>query len=497
MKRICTILVGLLVAGVALAQQAQEVQTEPFTLEQCIQFALDNSIAAKNADIDQRIAKAKVNETIGIGLPQISGTGSVVYNQKLPRFFTTYKEGPGGFIQIDTAIAKNLGVKDGDVVAAQNFFQLKTAGNASVTANQIIFNGSYLVGLKASSVYRDLSAKSAIQTDQTIIQQVTKAYYAVLINKERSALFENNIARVDSLLRNTLALNQNGFAESIDVDRVRVTLNNLRSERDKFVNLNELGLQLLKYQMNYPLDKPLDVLGSIQDVKVDPNDVAYEQDWDYKVRPDYQVLETNYRLQELNVKNQQAASMPTISAFATLGLSTQSPGIGGVFKTNTSIANQELANQLGIGADQWYSFSQFGVNLNVPIFSGLQRHNRTQQEKLKLLQIENNFVYLKRSIDFEVRQSSINFDNALKTLVSQRENQVLAANIARVTKVKYEQGVGSSLEVTDAENSLRTAQLNYYSALFDAMVAKVDLDKAYGRLLPSNYQSAISQPANK
>src|SRR5689334_8556135 len=149
MKRISTILVGLLTAGVALAQQAQDTQqAESLTLEQCIQYALENSVNAKNADIDQQIAKARVNETIGIGLPQISGTGSVVYNQKLPRFFTTYKEGAGGFIQIDKDAAQALGLKDGDVVAAQNFFQLKTSGNASLTANQIIFNGSYLVGLK-------------------------------------------------------------------------------------------------------------------------------------------------------------------------------------------------------------------------------------------------------------------------------------------------------------------------------------------------------------
>jgi outer membrane protein len=490
MKRTITFLVGLLVAGVAWAQQTQ--QAESFTLEQCIQYALDNSIAAKNAELDQRIAKAKVKETVGIGLPQITGTGSVVYNQKLPRFFTTYKADGSSFIQIADSTAQKLGLKDGDVVAAQNFFQLKAAGNAQVSINQILFSGSYLVGLKASSVYRDLSAKNAMQTNQTIIQQVTKAYYAVLINRERLSLFEDNIARVDSLLRNTKALNQNGFAESIDVDRVRVTYNNLTAERDKFLNLNELGINLLKYQMNYPFEKPLEIAGNIQDVQIDPNSYPDGQDWNYKVRPDYQVLETNYKLQQLNIKNMQTASMPSLSAFATLGYSTQSPGVGGIFKTNTSLTN----NELGIGPDKWYSFSQFGVNLSVPIFSGLQRAYRTQQEKLKLIQLENNFVYLKRSIDMEVNQTSTNFENALKTLIAQKENQQLAANIARVTKIKYEQGVGSSLEVTDAENALRTAQTNYYSALFDAMVAKVDLDKAYGRLLPA-YQSTNSQPVNK
>ena len=488
MKRIITFLVGLLVAGVAWAQQTQ--QAESFTLEQCIQFALENSIAAKNAEIDKQIARAKVNETIGIGLPQISGSGSLVHNKTLPRFFGIYSDDPNGFSFFPPGIQN---AKNGDVLAAKSPFQLPSSGNASLTVNQIIFNGSYIVGLQASSTYKELSIKSKEQTEQTIIQQVTKAYYSVLINNERADLFDNNIARVDSLLRSTTALNQNGFAESIDVDRVRVTFNNLKAERDKFLNLNELGLQLLKFQMNYPLDKPIEIAGSIQDVEVNADPKGYNEGWDYHNRPEYKVLEVNRKLQELNIKNQHAGSIPTLSAFGTLGYSTQSSNVSGLFKTNSSVKDEG-----GLGPDKWYQFSQFGLSLNVPVFSGLQRHYRVQQEKLKLNQIDNNFVNLKNSIDLEIKQTAINFDNALKTLVSQKDNQVLAGNIARVTKIKYEQGVGSSLEVTDAENSLRTAQLNYYSALFDAMVAKVDLDKAYGKLLPSNYKTnTIVNPANK
>lgn len=479
MKRVLTILMALIFSSAAWAQQAE---SSAFTLEQCIQYALENSIAAKNADLEQRIAKAKVNETVGIGLPQISGSASVVHNQKLQRFFTTYTaptpENPtGGFIDLSGV----PGIQNGDVVAAQNFFQLKSSGTASVAINQILFNGSYLVGLKASKTYTELSQRSAEQTDQDIVQQVTKAYYSVLINKERAKLFTDNIARVDTLLRNTSSLNQNGFAEGIDVDRVKVTLNNLRSERDKFLNLNDLSLQLLKFQMNYPQDKPMDVLGDIQDVEIDTDLLNSKEAVDYKNRPDFKVLEVNRRLQELNIKNKYAESMPTLSAFANLGTMTQSPNVSGLFKTNSKIEDFG-----GVGPDKWYTYNQFGLNLSVPIFSGLQRHYRTQQEKIKLIQIDNNVANLKRAIDFEIIQTSVNFDNALKSLVAQKENQQLAANVARVTKVKYEQGVGSSLEVTDAENALRTAQTNYYAALFDAMVAKVDLDKAYGKLLPAS-----------
>jgi outer membrane protein TolC len=121
----------------------------------------------------------------------------------------------------------------------------------------------------------------------------------------------------------------------------------------------------------------------------------------------------------------------------------------------------------------------------VPIFSGGQRHYQVQQEKLNLLKIMNGYKSLKNGIDLEVKQSTLNFENALKSLTIQKSNMDLAARVARVTKVKYEQGVGSNLEVVDAENSLRTAQTNYYGALYDLMIAKVDMEKAFGKILPS------------
>jgi len=457
---------------------AQQSTPAAFTLEQCIEYALQNSINAQNAYLDQRVAAAKVKETIGLGLPQISVDASVAHNPKLQRFFTTYNP-DGGFIDLSGV----PGIQPGDVVGAKNFFQLQSSGAASATLNQLIFNGSYIVGLQASRTFKELSAKTANQTKEQIVQQVMKAYYAVLINNERTELFTNNIARVDSLFRNTKALNQNGFAESIDVDRIQVTLNNLRTERDKFLKLNDLGLELLKFQMNYPMDQPIKILGRIQDVQVDTNLDNYKKDWDYKIRPDYQVLETNKKLQELNIKNQYAGAMPSIVAFASIGYSTQSPNVSGLFRTESDISDEG-----GLGPDKWYNFSQIGVSLNYPLFTGLQRHYKIQQEKLNLIKVENGFRSLKNGIDLEIKQSSIQFENALNTLTSQKENMELAGKVASVTRIKYEQGVGSNLEVVDAENSLRQAQTNYYTALFDAMIAKVDLDKAYGKLIPSTSQ---------
>ncbi len=453
---------------------AQDKPVNSFTLDEAVKYALENSYTVKNAFLDEESSKARVKETIGIGLPQIDGAAGVQYNPQLSRFFSTYT-GPNGFLGDLSGVP---GIQPGDVVAAQNFFQLKSSGDVNVSINQILFNGSYLVGLKAASSYKELSVKMSGQTREQTISQVSKAFYLALTNQERIKLFDSNIARVDSLLRTTTALNKSGFAEGIDVDRVQVTYNNLVTERRKFENIQTLAYELLKFQMNYPMNETISIVGSLDDIQVP--DLSSYQEHEYAKRWDYQVAQTNVKLQELDLKNKYAASVPSLAAFAKLGYATQSPTVGGLFKTNSGISNEG-----GLGPDKWYGYSLVGVSLSVPIFSGLQRNYRVQQSKLNLLKTENSVKQLESAIDLEVKQSRINFDNSVQTMQSQKENMELASNIARVTKIKYEQGLGSNLEVVDAEAALREAQINFYNAIYDAIVAKIDLDKAYGNLYPT------------
>src|SRR5690606_9931066 len=192
------------------AAQAQTQNAQRFTLEECVAYALENNVAVKNAIIDQKIANARVKETRGIGLPQVDASVSLQHNQKLRRFFGTYvapTEGEEAF----SLVPPIDGAETGDVIAGQNFFQLPSSGEAGIKINQILFNSSYLVGLSAASTYRELSEKTAEQTKEQTVQQVIKAYYTVLINNDRMNLFDNNIARVDSLLKSTAAMFENGF----------------------------------------------------------------------------------------------------------------------------------------------------------------------------------------------------------------------------------------------------------------------------------------------
>jgi outer membrane protein len=493
MKRFYQILFLMLIVPAFGQAQQQSQPAQSFTLDQCIEYALENSSDIKNAVIDQKIAEAKVKETRGIGLPQISGSASAQHYMNLPRMFMTKRsvygfaapddpDNPGNKLPYDKFYPE---LSDNSVFAIQNLFQLKNSGNAGINATQILFNGSYLVGLQAAKAYTSLSMKSLNQTKETTIQQVIKAFYAVLINKDRIRLFDNNIARVESLLKTTQAMNTNGFAESIDVDRIRVTFNNLKSEKNKFEKLQELGIELLKFQMNFPSEGEIAVEGDIASLKVDEDVLKeYSSEWEYEKRTDYQLLLANQRLQELNLRNKYAGSLPTLSANGNFGWSTQSSDVRGLFKTETKIPGSY---------DKWYPVSYVGISLNVPIFTGMQQTYRVQQAKLELLKTQNSMTRAKQGIDLEIKQTALVYLNAVTTLKSQDENAKLAENVARVTKIKYEQGVGSNIEVIDAESSLREAQINYYSSLYDALIAKVDLDKAYGKLNPQNNPSTSNK----
>lgn len=455
----------------AQTKTATLTTTQGFTLDDCVEYAINNAVGVKNARLDQEIADAKVKETIGIGLPQIDGNASVSYAETQPRFFGQYDPNSDFF-----GLGNIPGIQPGDVAAAQNFFQLKGSGDASLSINQLIFNGSYIVGLQASQAYKDLAVRNYNQTEEEVILNVSKAYYNLLINKERLQLYESNIKRVDSLFSDTHAMYENGFAEKIDVDRIKVNLNNLKTERDNFIRLVDLSERLLKFQMNYPLNEDFEVAETMSTAILE-SEIEEGEDWDYTKRPDYQVLLANQKLQQLNIRNKYAEAMPVISAFANLGYTTQSPTFGGIFTTNSGFDEQPT-----VGPDKWYGYNMFGLRMSWSLFTGLQRTNQIQQEKLALLQVENSFDQLESSIEVDIQQSRINYDDARNRLEVQKENKELAQEIFEVATKKYSNGVGSNLEVIEAENSLKEADINYYNTLYEAVIAQLELKKALGLL---------------
>jgi outer membrane protein TolC len=432
-------------------------EAKNYTLRQCIDYALANNTSIKNATIDEYIAKAKVGETTSLGLPQINGSVGLQHANPLRAFFGKGNGQPSLF-------AGGAVIPDGVVYSAPNFFQLPNSFDASITVTQLIFSSSYIIGLQAARTYKALSAVSKENTKIQVVENVTKAYYMYLVNVQRQNLFDANIARLDSLLKQTKANSKAGFVEQIDVDRLEVTYNNLITERDKFTNMLVLSGLLLKFQMGMPMSESLTLTDKIENVSLDSNSVSSESA-NFANRTEYKLLETQLRLNTLNNKNEKYSFLPSIQASANLGRFSQSDKFN-FFKNG----------------HPWANYGIYSIGANIPIFDGLGKVKRVQQSKLELEKTENNMIQFKQVVDLEAKSSELTFKNNIKSLKVQQRNLNLAKEVVRVSQIKYKTGVGSNIEVITAESSLKESQVNYYNALYEAIVAKVDYDKALGNL---------------
>jgi outer membrane protein len=447
MKKIIVIL-GFGLVGSGAFAQAGTGATFSFSLQQAVDYALQNQKDVKNAVIEEEIAHKKVNEIMGAGLPQINS------NFDVKKFI----EGPTSVVD-----AGNFGGPPGTYTALS--FNLPYQASGGFDASQLLFSSDYFLGLKASKVFVELSTRSAQRTKIETAATVSKAYYTVLINQERTKLMDANIARLKKTMEETKAFLDNGFVEKIDYDRLTVTYNNLLVEQEKINRLLNLGTYLLKYQMGMDINAALTLTDKLEDVKLDTAKEMSAEKFDYAKRVEYNLFESQFVLSKLDLKRNKLAYLPTAVAY------------GGL--TGTAMRNDfDMFNS----ATPWYPTALIGAKVTMPIFTGLRGSARTQQARLKLMQAENNLDYIKKAIDLELASSSTTLQNATLSFENQKKNIVIAEDVARVAKIKYEQGVGSNLELITAETSLKEAQTNYYSALFDAIVAKIDFDKANGNL---------------
>jgi outer membrane protein TolC len=293
------------------------------------------------------------------------------------------------------------------------------------------------------------------------------------------ALLDQNLIRLERVLRETQEIFKQGFAEKIDVDRLQVSYNNLKVEKDKAERLMALSLDLLKFQMSLDLNQPITLTDKLDNVVVDAQQVA-AANFDYGQRVEYAILETQRDLALLDVKNRIAGYYPRLLLTGRYGLNGSSKTFGDLMELRTKDMGP---NYRGDDFPNWFSFGSIGLSLQIPIFDGLRKKYEIQQARIVVETTNNGFKTLKQSIDLEVRQSNTSLQNALQVLKSQQESLALAQEVARVANVKFQEGVGSNLEVVTAETELRQAQTNYYGAVYDAIIAKVDLQRANGTLV--------------
>ena len=449
--RYFTILLALTFSTTGLF--AQESSAKRYSLEDCINYALEHSQDIEVAKLEQYISKAFIGETLSEGLPQLNANVDFTNNFKVPTSFI-----PGEF----------FGGEPGTFEPVQ--FSPQYGGFANLEMTQLIFDGSYFVGLRASKVFQELSKKEHVQTKIDVIEGVTKAYYNVLVSQEGLDLVSQNYGRLDTLLSNTKGMYESGFAEKIDVNRVQVQFNNIAVQLKNSREIFALSYATLKFQMGMPVEEALLLSETIADIEFENLDTGVD-DFDFTDRIEYSVLQTNQALAKLDMKNNKVQYLPRMEAYGSLGANSAGGVVGDVFDFN----------------DNWFGAGTFGIRMQIPVFDGMYKHYKVQQNKLKLRQIDQNFEKLENSIALEVATSKVAYQNAILNLDAQRENMILAEEVFNVSTIKYEAGVGSNLEVVDSDTAYKEAQNNYYNALFDALIAKVDFEKATGRLYQIDY----------
>ncbi|MGB3466713.1 MAG: TolC family protein [Cyclobacteriaceae bacterium] len=441
-----------------------EAQTA-YTLDECVEYALKNNEQLKINAFNKEIAKGTIGETRALGLPQINAVAGFQDNIEIQTSFIQDFVSPATYaILFQEDILEERELAPAATFPAQ--FGVPVTGNAGFSVSQMIFNGSYFVGLQAAKALKDLTDKEYIQSEIDVVDAVSKAYYLVLVTQENVNLLTANYQRIKNLYDETNKMKENGFAEKIDVTRLKIQLNNLKTAISSSTEMLTVAIAALKMQMGMPLDESFTTTASLEEASAELNNLPLTT-LNASDRIEYKILLENRNLAQLDIKNNKVQYLPNLNAGFNLGWT----------------AGAAKFNDLFTFDDQtWFRYTNWGLTLNVPIFDGLSKKYKIDQARSKLSQVELGMQQLERSFKIQEINARASLKNALTDLSAQAENVELAKEVFRVTDIKFKEGVGSNINRIDADIAWNQAQTNYYSALYNALVAKIELEKTLGIL---------------
>jgi outer membrane protein TolC len=431
----------------ASAQAPKANHHYAFSIQQALDYAKANNVQVKNALLNVQAQNETNREITAAALPNITGTGNLMNYLELPVSLLPgeiFGQPPGSYIPV------RFGTKYNSTIGIQ--------------LQQTLFDGQVFVGLQARKTSVDFQLKNVEVTEELIKANIYKVYYQLVASKTQIQILDANIQRLEKLENDTRILYTNGFAEKLDEDKVSIQLTNLNTEKIKALNSIEIGYLGLKTLLGMPAKDTLELTDKITEGQIESNILA-DTGFQYQDRKEYQYLELAKKLNEYNIKRYQLSYLPILSLNAGYNKNAQ---------RNTF--------DLFVKDGDWFTTSFVGFNLSVPIFSGFAKDARVAKSKIDLRQTNNQLENLRNTIDNEVQQSRINFNTAQNTLRFQKKNMELAEKVYNQTRKKYEIGTGSNIEISAAQTDLITAQNNYLSALYGAIVARIDYLKATGKL---------------
>ncbi len=438
MKLIKNLLFFLLFAS----SYGQAQVPEAVTLAQAIDYGLINNRAIVNANREVQKAYKERWNTIAIGLPQVSS--SVDYQN---------------FIELPVSLvpAEFFGGQKGEF--AELRFGTQQNFVAGVRVNQLLFDGSYLVGLEASKVYLDISKNGLEKTEIEVRKSIVNTYASVLLAQENVRLLEKNKAQLDSNLMDLRALLKNGFQEEESVEQLRLTLAEINTQLRYAQNLEQITLNMMKLLLGIAIENPLHLTDRLENLIDDglfqstpPADEQMVNNIDVKI------AENNLASEALLYKLEQSKSMPRLSAFVNGNYS----GFGDKFNF--------------FNADQkWFGSSLLGVSLQVPLFSSFGKSALRQKAKIAVAQAQTELEETQSRVALDIAAAQNDYQLAVETYFTSKENVALAENIEQKNQTKYFEGLVSSFELREAQLQLYGAQQKYLQSIQNIIAKKAAL----------------------
>ncbi|MBC7391232.1 MAG: TolC family protein [Opitutaceae bacterium] len=427
------------------------------SITNCLEYASGNNSNIKVARFDEQISVQQINEVKGRALPQANITGN--FEDKLIVPFLIIPAG-----------SSSPGAPSGTPAPEATKLRLGYQFNTSVVGEvtQMIIDPSLGIALKAAKQGTQLYKQQSQQISEETAYNIASAYYQVIVLQKQQELLRANLNTVNKTTEITELQFKNGVAKQVDVNRLKVNANNLKSQ----LNLSEMSvdqaMNALKYQMGMPLSQP--VILTDTTLTFTPGDISWSGETDNIIanRIDYKVLQTNLNLQQLDKANNQRGYYPSLTAYANYGYNAQGAEFG-IIKTPNN---------------HWvdYRNSSLGLRLRVPVFDGFQRNSRNQQAKLKISQLKENINLSKQSMNLEIANAVTQYKNTLQRIEAEKQNVALAEEVYKVTQLEYKEGVTSSINLVTSEMSLREAQNTYTNTLLDFYNARLSLEKAKGTI---------------
>ncbi|MBR9830822.1 TolC family protein [bacterium] len=427
----------------AIAQDS--TQTFQFTLKQAQDYAVLNSYQTRSATLDVEKSEKKVWETTAIGLPQISASAGYTYNIKLPVQLVPGDAFPGG--QPGTFQELTFGTEQ--------------SMSAAINVNQLIFDGSYIVGLQAAKVYKEISindqAKSAIE----IKDIVTQAYGGVLVAERNKSILKENLSNIDKIVSDNKALYENGFVAEQDYDQLQLLRSQTKSAYDNAERQVQISKNLLKFSMGIEIANTIELTESLDEIvnEVDAEGLA-SSTFNIESHIDYRIIENQEKASLLLVKQEKSAFLPRLSA-------------------TYSFQENSFSNEFNFFSDApWFNAQYVGLNLSVPIFSSGMRLAKVKQAQLDFEKVTLAKKQVSENLKMGLITSRSDYTYALDQYNSQKANMELANRIFTKEQIKYQEGISSSLELTQANNQLLSTQGDYLNSILQLISAKSKLDKA-------------------